>query len=58
MQSPRELNAQVAITGGKVLSIGGVDNTGTVLASSELYNSSTGKWTLTGSTAEAREAFA
>jgi hypothetical protein len=55
MQSARELNAQVRVSGGKVLTIGGVDNSGNILASAELYNPSTGKWTLTGSMAQARE---
>jgi N-acetylneuraminic acid mutarotase len=58
MQSARELTAQVKVSGGKVLSIGGVDNNGNILASAELYSSSSGKWTLTGSMAEARESFA
>ena len=57
MQSARELNAQVLVSGGKVLSIGGADNSGNILASAELYSQSTGKWTLTGSLAEAREYF-
>jgi N-acetylneuraminic acid mutarotase len=57
MQSARELNAQVAVSGGKVLSIGGVDNSGNILASAELYSSTSGKWTLTGSMSEAREYF-
>ena len=55
MQSARELNAQVRLSSGKVLSIGGVDGSGNLLASAELFSSSTGKWTLTGSMAEARE---
>jgi Abnormal spindle-like microcephaly-assoc'd, ASPM-SPD-2-Hydin/Galactose oxidase, central domain/Kelch motif len=57
MLSARELNAQVRVSGGKVLSIGGVDNSGNILASAELYSSSSGKWTLTGSMAEARDSF-
>lgn len=57
MQSARELNAQVRISGGKVLSIGGVDNSGNILASAELYSATTGKWTSTGSMSEARESF-
>jgi len=57
MQSARELNAQVRIAGGKVLSIGGGDNSGNILNSAELYSSSSGKWTLTGSMSEARESF-
>ncbi|HEV2349525.1 MAG TPA: choice-of-anchor D domain-containing protein [Terriglobia bacterium] len=57
MQSPREFNAQVLLAGGKVLSLGGVNNSGTILASAEVYTPSTGTWKLTGSMAEAREAF-
>jgi hypothetical protein len=57
MQSARELHALVRLTGGKALSIGGVDGSGNVLTSAELFSSSTGKWTLTGSMAEARESF-
>ena len=48
MQSARELNTQVLLSNGKVLSIGGVDGNGNLLASSELYSASSGKWTLTG----------
>jgi N-acetylneuraminic acid mutarotase len=55
MQSAREFNAQVPVSGGKILTMGGADNSGNILASAELYNPSTGKWTLTGSLAEARE---
>jgi hypothetical protein len=57
MQSAREFNAQVPVSGGKILTIGGADNSANILASAELYNSSTGKWALTGSMAEAREHF-
>jgi hypothetical protein len=57
MQSARELNAQVLLSNGKVLTIGGVDSNGNLLASSELYNSKSGKWTLTGSMSQTREAF-
>jgi len=58
MQSPRESNAQVRIAGGKVLSIGGVDNNNNLLASAEVYNPGPGTWSLTGSMAQPREAFA
>jgi hypothetical protein len=58
MQSAREFHALVRLTGGKALSIGGVDGSGNILASAELFSSSTGKWTLTGSMAEARDQFA
>ncbi len=57
MQSARELNSQVRIAGGKVLSVGGVDNSGNILNSAETYSSSSGKWALTGSMSLAREAF-
>jgi N-acetylneuraminic acid mutarotase len=57
MQSARELNAQVLLSNGKMLSIGGVDNNGSLLASSELYSSTSGKWALTGSMSNARQAF-
>ena len=57
MQSARELNAQVRMSSGRILSIGGVDNSGNVLASSEFYSPKPGTWTLTGSMAEARESF-
>jgi len=55
MQSTRELHAQAPLPGGKVLVIGGIDNSGNPLASSEVYSS--GKWTLTGSMARARYKF-
>ncbi len=57
MQSAREFHALARLAGGKALSMGGVDGNGNVLASAEVYSSSTGKWTLTGSMAEARESF-
>ncbi|MGH7837052.1 MAG: Kelch repeat-containing protein, partial [Candidatus Binataceae bacterium] len=57
MQSTRELNAQAQVAGAKVVSIGGVDNNGNLLASTELYSPAPGTWTLTGSMAEARELF-
>jgi N-acetylneuraminic acid mutarotase len=57
MQSARELNAQALLSKGKVLSIGGIDNNGNLLASSELYIPSSGKWTPTGSMSQARQAF-
>src|SRR5271165_3859895 len=55
MQSARELHAQVPVSGGKVLTMGGVDNSNNVLASAEIYSAN--KWTLTGSMADARESF-
>ena len=57
MQSARELHALVPMTGGKALSIGGVDGSGNILASAEVFSSSTGKWASTGSMAQARESF-
>src|SRR5258708_2906387 len=57
MQSARDLNTQLLLSTGKVLSIGGVANNGNLLASSELYSSSSGKWTLTGSMSTARQVF-
>jgi len=57
MQSARELHALVRMTGGKALSIGGVDGSGNILTSAEVFSSTTAKWTLTGSMAEARESF-
>lgn len=58
MQSAREFHALVRMTRGKALSIGGMDNSGNILTSAEIYSSTTGKWTLTGSMAEARDQFA
>ncbi len=55
MQTGRDSNAQTLISG-KVLSVGGVDGSGNVLASAEIF-SSTNTWTLTGSMADAREMF-
>jgi hypothetical protein len=57
MQSARELHALVRITGGKALSMGGVDGSGNILTSAEVFSSSTAKWTVTGSMVEARESF-
>src|SRR5258708_17426308 len=57
MQTGRELNAQVPVAGGKVLSIGGADKSGNTLNSAEVYSSTSGKWTLTGSMAQARDSF-
>lgn len=57
MQSARELHALAKLAGGKALAVGGVDGSGNILASAEVFNSSTGKWTLTGSMAAAREEF-
>jgi len=57
MQSPRKFNAQVLLATGKVLSAGGVDNNNNLLASAELFSTSSGTWTLTGSMAAARQVF-
>jgi hypothetical protein len=48
----------VALADGKALAVGGVDNSGKLLASAEVYSSATGTWKLTGRMAKAREAFA
>jgi hypothetical protein len=57
MQTGRELNAQVKLASGKVLSIGGIDNNNILLASAEVYDSASGVWTLTGNMAQPREVF-
>ena len=57
MSTAREYNAQVRIAGGKVLSIGGMDNSANILGSAEIYTAASGKWALTGSMAEARYLF-
>jgi hypothetical protein len=45
------------LTSGKALAIGGVDGSGNILSSAEVFSSSNGKWKLTGSMAAARELF-
>jgi N-acetylneuraminic acid mutarotase len=57
MQSARTYDAQVKLTNGQVLAIGGVDGTFNPLASAELYNPATGSWKLTGSMTQARQFF-
>jgi N-acetylneuraminic acid mutarotase len=57
MQSPRELDAQVPLSSGEVLTMGGLDNNGNVLSTAEIYSPSTGAWNLTGAMATAREHF-
>jgi N-acetylneuraminic acid mutarotase len=57
LKSPREFNAQVLLTTGKVLSAGGIDNNNNLLASAELFSTSSGAWTLTGSMTAGREQF-
>ncbi len=57
LQNARELNAQVLMASGKVLSVGGIDNNGNLLASAEVYSSGPGTWSLIASMAEARYLF-
>jgi len=57
MQSARELNAQVRLTNGKALAIGGVDNNNNILNSAEIYSPGPGTWALTSSMTDAREYF-
>ncbi len=57
LQDAREYNAQVLLATGMVLSMGGIDNNGNLLASAELFKSRSGTWALTGSMAQARELF-
>src|ERR1700738_110541 len=57
MQSPREAHAQVPLAAGKVLSIGGFDNSGHALATAELSSPTTNSWNLTQGMATAREDF-
>jgi N-acetylneuraminic acid mutarotase len=57
MQSGREFNAQVLLTSGNVLSMGGVDNNGIVLNSAEVYNSRLGTWKLTANMTHPRKVF-
>jgi N-acetylneuraminic acid mutarotase len=57
LQSSREFNAQVLLSTGKVLSAGGIDSNNNLLASAELFSTSSGTWTLTGSMAVARQVF-
>jgi N-acetylneuraminic acid mutarotase len=57
MQSPREAHAQVPLAAGKVLSIGGFDNSGNVLATAEVYSPTTSSWNLTQGMAMARQDF-
>jgi N-acetylneuraminic acid mutarotase len=57
MQSPREANAQVVLSNGSVLTIGGIDNAGAVLASAEIYSPATNSWGSTRGIAAARQLF-
>ncbi len=58
MQSPREFDAEVALSNSSALAIGGVDNTNAVLASAEIYSLATNSWAPTGGMAAARQQFA
>ncbi len=58
MQSAREFHSQARIASGKVLTAGGIDASGNVLASAEVFTSSSATWASTGSMAEARQSFA
>jgi N-acetylneuraminic acid mutarotase len=57
MQSPREANVQVRLSSGNVLSVGGVDNNGNILASAEIYSRTSGVWQSAGRLQTARETF-
>ena len=57
LQSARELNAEVLMMTGKVLSTGGIDNNNNLLSSAEVFSPGPGTWSLTGSMAEGREEF-
>lgn len=57
MQSAREFEAQVLLGNGKIIAIGGVDNSSNVLASAEVYSPSAGTWKNTGSMVQARQLF-
>jgi hypothetical protein len=46
MQSARELNAQLRLVSGRVLSIGGADNNGNLLALSDSHAVDARKWQL------------
>jgi hypothetical protein len=57
MQATREWDAQVLLGSGSVLTIGGVDNSNNVLASTEVYSPGPGTWKATGSLSQARRLF-
>jgi Galactose oxidase, central domain len=59
MSISREDHSSVLLTSGQLLAIGGttVDFNGVTVASAELYDSSTGSWTTTGSMLQGRERF-
>jgi N-acetylneuraminic acid mutarotase len=58
MQSTRDLAAQVLLTNGNVLTVGGIDNNNNVLSAAEIYTTSLGTWKATGSMVQARQYFA
>ena len=60
LNTARRDHTATLLQNGEVLVAGGTDvnnNLTTALASAELYNPTTGKWTLTGSMSDARTAF-
>jgi hypothetical protein len=57
MQTDREFNAQVKLANGKILSIGGIDNNNSLLASAEIYDSASRAWAPTNNMAQPREVF-
>lgn len=57
MPSTRELGAQVLLGSGNALTIGGVGNGSSVLASAEVYSPGPGTWKVTGSMIQARQLF-
>src|SRR5437588_13063034 len=57
MKVARYNHTATLLKNGKVLVVGGVDSSGNILASAELYNPTAGTWSLTGSLHVARENF-
>ncbi len=57
MQSPREENGQASLAKGDVLTAGGVDNNGNILATAEIWSHTNNAWSLTAGMQAAREAF-
>ncbi len=54
LQTARELQALVRLANGDAMAIGGVDGSGNILASTEIFSPVTKAWSLTGSMASAR----